>query len=500
VQIVIVGGGTAGWLAALMIKKVYGDLHNITLIESKNIGIIGAGEGSTGYLTDIIQGNAWDYGCNEGDFFKETGATVKLGIKHKEWKKLGHTYIAPLDSPRLVNEKTDCSLSYAILKDYPFHLTSQNGFYIENNLSSFFEKDGKIENVKSHAYHFDGHRVGQYFKKVCGDSVSLIDDKVVDLELNQYGFIDYLILESGRKIQGDFFVDASGFNRIFSKKLNVAWKSYQDNLTVNTAMPFLLEHEEGKEIEPVTTSWAQKAGWMWMIPTQDRYGCGYVFDNNFISNEEAQKEIESKINKKINPIKFISFEAGRLEDAWKNNCLFIGLSSAFAEPLEATSIHSTIIQLKCFIFDFLKETTDETCNKGNTEIYNKKISKMYDDYKDFINIHYASEREDSEFWRFLKTGETLTERSKELLSIQKSRFLRRADFEEYEGYAGAPLYNWIMAGLGIIDKNLAKKEMELFKQESLSERQWTANLYEWKKIKKTMIKNDDFIKDLSTFF
>jgi hypothetical protein len=125
---------------------------------------------------------------------------------------------------------------------------------------------------------------------------------------------------------------------------------------------------------------------------------------------------------------------------------------------------------------------------------------MYDDYKDFINIHYVSERDDSEYWKWMKTGETLTERSKELLKIQESRLLRRNDFEEYDGYAGASLYNWIMAGLGIIDKKIAKKEMDLFKQESLSERQWSVNLYQWKILKKTMIKNDDFIKNFSTFF
>lgn len=499
-KIIIVGGGTAGWLSALMISKIYGDLHDITLIESKSIGIIGAGEGSTGYLTDIIQGNIWDYGCNESEFFKETNATVKLGIKHKEWKKIGHEYIAPIDSPPVIDSKKDCFLLYGILKNYPLHLASQNGFYIENNLSSFFKNNGNIENVKSHAYHFDGHLVGQYFKKICGDSVSLIEDKVIDLYLDQNGFIDSLILESGRKVEGDFFIDASGFNRIFSKKLNIAWKSYQDNLTVNTAMPFIIEHEEGEEIQPITTSWAQKAGWMWKIPTQNRYGCGYVFDDNFISNEEAQKEIEDKINKKINPIKFINFEAGRLEDFWKNNCLFIGLSAAFAEPLEATSIHSTIIQLNSFIFDFLKETKKETCNQSNITFYNKKISKMYDDYKDFINIHYVSERDDSEYWKWMKTGETLTERSKELLKIQESRLLRSNDFEKYDGYAGAPLYNWIMVGLGIIDKKIAKKEMDLFKQESLSERQWSINFYEWNILKKTMIKNDDLIKNISTFF
>jgi tryptophan halogenase len=148
-------------------------------------------------------------------------------------------------------------------------------------------------------------------------------------------------------------------------------------------MPFLLQFEEDEKIEPLTTAWALSSGWMWMIPTQERYGCGYVFDDRFISHEEAQKEVETKLGKQIEPIRFLKFDTGRLDSFWNKNCLSVGLSAAFAEPLEATSIHSTILQLNSFIFDYLKDTKEQTLNSGMINIYNRRISKMYDNYAQF---------------------------------------------------------------------------------------------------------------------
>jgi tryptophan halogenase len=498
-KIVIVGGGTAGWLAALMLIKIQKGSHEVTLIESDKIGIIGAGEGSTGYLTDIIQGNNWDYGCNEWDFFKETNATVKLGIKHKDWKQVGHEYIAPIDGSPVNGVGTDYLLLYSLINDYPFHTSSQNGFFIENNLSSFFKTEGLIDNFRSHAYHFDANLVGKYFKKICGDDVINIKGEVIDLILDKNGDVEHLILDNKRKIYGDFFIDASGFNKIFSKKLKTKWVSYKKNLPVNTAMPFIIDYKDNEKIEPTTLAWAQKSGWMWKIPIKNRYGCGYVFDSTFTSEEEAVLEIEKKLNQKINPIKFIKFETGRLENVWEKNCLSIGLSAAFAEPLEATSIHSTIIQLNSFIFNYLKDTKDQTCNNAIIKLYNKKMSKMYDDYKDFLNIHYASERKDSNFWKWISTGETLTDNSKNILEIQKSKLLQNSDFDQYYGYAGASLYNWVLSGLGKISKKRAQEELLFFGQENLAETVWSLNQHSWGIIKNDMIENTDFIKNIEVY-
>lgn len=496
-KIAIVGGGTAGWLAALMIKKVQQESHDVVVIESEKIGIIGAGEGSTGYLTDIIQGNTWDYGCNEADFFRETNATVKLGILHRDWKQLDHEYIAPLDGAAVSTTGTDYLLMHALLNDHPMHAVSDDGYYIEKNWSSFFWENGKIDNTKSHAYHFDGHLVGKYFKKVCGDSVKTIDAQVVDVALSQNGYIESVKLDDGQIVEADFFIDASGFAKLFSKKLDVPWISYSDFLPVDTAIPFILPPEE--EIAPVTTAWAQKYGWMWMIPIQNRRGCGYVYDGSFISEDEAKKEIEQQLGHEIDPIKVIKFDTGRQAELWKKNCLFIGLSAAFAEPLEATSIHSTIMQLNSFVFHYLKDTRDETCNTGCVNRYNRKMGSMYDDFKDFLSVHYAGKRTDSEFWKMMSSGERLSPMAKDIIDMQKTKIVSPNDLDHYFGYAGAALYNWVLAGLGYIGKEEAERELSFYGQHELGRSVWELNSNSRAPLEKIMIKNTEFVHKVKEY-
>jgi tryptophan halogenase len=471
-NIVIIGGGTAGWLAAVMISKTQ-PIHSITVIESSKIGIVGAGEGSTGALTSIIQGTTWDYGLDEKEFFSKTNATVKLGIKHKDWKTVGHQYIAPIDSP--INNNNfgiNPVFAHCIANNLPFHTSSMNGYFIEKNLSSFSTyRDTYVSNY-THSYHFDAHLVSKYFKEKCKKSVNYIDSVVKNVNVNVNGDIESVTLENDFDVKGDFFIDASGFSRLLAKKLNIKWESYDKNLPVNTAMPFLIEHKEYEKIEPVTTAWAQKNGWMWMIPTQGRYGCGYVFDNRYTSNEDAQKEIENTLGHEISPIKFLNFESGRSEVLWKNNCLLIGLSSAFLEPLEATSIHSTIIQLTNFIFNYLKDDKNTTCNLGSINLYNKKTIQMYEDYKDFISLHYASSRKDSQFWIDISKTEKRTNNAASIIETAKSRIINDEDFIQYLGYIGSPLYNWILAGLGHLTSETAKKELKFYGHDQ------TFNLYE----------------------
>jgi hypothetical protein len=498
-RIIIVGGGTAGWLAALMISKVHGKTHDITLIESSKIGIVGAGEGSTGYLTDIIQGNSWNYGCNEMDFLRETNATVKLGIKHRDWKRVGHHYYGPIDGTN-VQAQSDYLTQHAIVNDIPFHMASYNGYMIHKNKSTFsVGEDGALNNNHNHAYHFDAFKVGQYFKKVSGDDVAAIDSEVVDVHVDEQGFITHLTLSDGRNIYGDFFVDCSGFKRIFANKLDVKWHSYSKNLPVNTAMPFLLPYEEDEKIEPVTTAWAQTAGWMWNIPTQARRGCGYVFDDRFISHEQAQSEIEAALGKSIEPIRFLKFDTGRSEKLWHKNCLFLGLSAAFAEPLEATSIHSTIVQLQSFVFDYLRDEQLDTCNPGGINIYNRRMSKMYDDFKDFLVLHYMTPRDDSEFWRWMNTGETMTDAVRDVLELQKSRCLQPNDFEHYYGSAGASLFNWIMAGLGYMNKAVASCDLDHYGNRNTAATVWLVHEHNMEQAAEVMIDNTDFVRNADKY-
>lgn len=454
-KIVICGGGTAGWLAALMIKKIQPN-HDIVIIESSSIPIVGAGEGSTGYLTDIIQGMNFDFGCNEEEFITETGATVKLGIRHENWKHKGHSYYAPIDI-------TDNAVFlWAKKHNYKMHTASRNGYLIENKKSNFYVQGPDI-NTHSHAYHFDAHLVGKYFKKIvlCCPGVELIDSEVINIEVEEIG-IQKLVLSNGNTVTGDLFIDCTGFARILSKSLDQRWISYSNNLPVNTAMPFILKQQPDEIIEPVTIALAQNAGWMWKIPVSDRWGCGYVFDDRFITTEQAQDEIEKYLGQDIEPIRFLKFDTGRLDKVWYKNCLSLGLAAAFAEPLEATSIHSTIVQLTKFIWDYLRDNEEDTNNLGSQATYNKQIGLMYDDFKDFLVLHYQTDRNDSEFWRYVTSGETQTERVSEVLEITKHKLLTNNDFIGFYGYAGAGLWNWILDGLGKIDTSVVNKEFMHF--------------------------------------
>jgi len=491
-KIVICGGGTAGWLAALMISKIQKDSHDITVIESTKIGIVGAGEGSTGYLTDIIQNVSWNFGCNEEDFFRETGATVKLGIKHKDWRNVGHTYYGPIDSTN--SGSPDVMLCHALINDLPVHTASQNGYLISKNSSSYRQTETGIESEKGNAYHFDAHKVGQYFKKiVTADGVKHIDTEIVDVKITEAG-IESLKLADGSVITADFYIDCTGFAKKLMTSLGVKWNSYKNNLPVDTAMPFLVKYKPNEIVEPVTTAWAQTAGWMWQIPTAARYGCGYVFDSNFITNDQAQAEIERVLGHEVEPIRFLKFDTGRLEKVWYKNCLALGLCAAFAEPLEATSIHSTIVQLNAFIFDYLKDTPEDTINTGSQNIYNYRMCGMYDDFKDFLVLHYQTQRTDSEFWRWMRTGETRTDFVNNIIELSRSKIPQSADFRSYYGYAGAPLWNWVLAGLGILTKAQAEKEMKFYGIDTdLTKFRWTLHENDMQGRVDSMIENTEFV-------
>jgi hypothetical protein len=202
------------------------------------------------------------------------------------------------------------------------------------------------------------------------------------------------------------------------------------------------------------------AGWMWDIPLKTRRGCGYVFDKKYITREEAQKEVETYLGRKIKPIKWIEFESGRSEVFWKNNALTLGLASAFVEPLEATSIHSTIIQLLLFSKEYLSETNDITSTAYNIESYNIKITRLYDSLMEFISFHYQGGRNDTPFWRSFQEENKVSPMAKIYLEKCKNKI---PGFLEVNGVIGSPsasLWNWIAGGLDLITAEQAGKELD----------------------------------------
>lgn len=489
-KIIIVGGGTAGWLAALMLTKIRPE-HTVTVIESSKIGIIGAGEGSTGSLTNIIQNIMWDFGIDEQEFIRETDSTIKLGIKHIGWNKDTKShYIGPIDGTPTSDDRCDVIFQHALgYRDKDLlHLATELGYKIHHNKNSFVEKEG------NHAYHFDAHKVGQFFKKISTHAEHIdseVDHVFTDSET---GFVTKLKCANGQTIEGDLFIDASGFNRVLMNAVGGKWKSYKENLPVNSAMPFLLPYEDNEIIQPVTNAWAQPNGWCWQIPTKNRRGCGYVFSDDFTTPEKAQEELELNLGKKIEPIRVLKFESGRQEKVWIKNVLSIGLCAAFAEPLEATSIHTTIVQLKHFVFGCLGQTAQETCNTGTVDEYNKVNGHLYDTLKDFLVAHYICDRDDSEFWKFIGSGATITPFVKDLHEVCKYRVPNVTLFPRQEGCAGWPLWSYVLAGTNKISDTTARKEIELNNDQRVGDSAYTYHVEEFDRMCKDLPDNTQYIK------
>lgn len=473
-KIVIAGGGTAGWLTALLLTKHYPQ-HSVTVIESKQIGIIGTGESSTGALADII--NNPIYGIDKKKFVEQCDGTAKYGIKHIGWNKdPSKHYYGPIGGSDTCDNKHDLIFNYAVAS-LPLdkrHIACEHGVNIEQNTCSVY--DDPALNV----WHFDTHKLGAYLRTIINAEV--IDDIVTDVELEE-GNVKRLHCSSGLIVDGDFFVDATGFKKILMNKLRAKWKSYKDNLPVNSAIPFILPYDDDELIEPVTTAFAQKYGWCWMIPTNERYGCGYVFDDTHITADQAHQEIEQALGKKINPIKTIKFESGRQEKLWIKNCMAVGLAAAFAEPLEATSIHTTVFQLFRFLKDF--ETMD-------SDSFNNYCATMYDNMKEFLVVHYMCGRNDSEFWKKITAGETVSDFVKEILEVCKHKVPDKTMFPKFSGSAGWPLWCWVLSGTENISPEIARKGLDLRKASKLFTDAHDMHMFN----ALTLPKNDTFIRGL----
>lgn len=440
-HIVVLGGGTAGWLAALALVKVAGAQHKVTVIESKSIGIVGAGEGTTSVFSDFIKGLWFNTGVDLADFQEKVDATKKIGIQHVGWTGDGSSYFAPLDGTPTGGYNPDRLFLAQLARDKSkFHTCSELGAAYETGR-------GDVQG----AYHFDAFKVGEYFKDklTSAGEVTLIDAIVQDVELNENGFIRALVLDNGQVLPGDFFFDCTGFRRVLLKKLQVAWRSYQKHLPVNAAIAF--QQPLDAAYKEITIATALKNGWVWQIPTAKRYGCGYVYSDNHTSQDAAYAELQALYGD-VDILREFKFDAGRSNVLWEKNCIGLGLAAAFAEPLEATSIHTTLVQILVFVYEYLQPTLENTTVQLRADKYNADMTQMYDDMKDFIVLHYMGGRTDSEFWRMIDSKETTTPWVEYVLDLcARDVIVSPLTFNRYyDGMAGVALYKWILAGLGKI--------------------------------------------------
>ena len=311
-----------------------------------------------------------------------------------------------------------------------------------------------------HAYHFDQALVGRFLRQRAS-GITQLDATVASARQDgETGNIVSLLLDDGSEYPVDFVVDCTGFRReLIGKVMNGSWKSYADRLPVNRAMPFWLDHGSGNEITAQTLAWALGSGWLWQIPTQSRLGCGYVYSDRFLTPDAARSEVEAILGRKIEPRADIRVNSGRLDGAWIGNCLAAGLAQSFFEPLEATSIHGTIVQMLVFTRFHLKQVVSG--GASDSDAYNRIVARQVDDFCRFINLHYVSRREDTPFWRHVASdciGQDVTE----LLYRWSQRLPRRDDFVPFPGgfaHVEEQLYYPVLDGLGLLDRDVARQEL-----------------------------------------
>jgi tryptophan halogenase len=451
-KIVIVGGGTAGWLSALFLanRTVDNNLHDITVIDSSKLGIIGAGEGSTGSFVDTLRNRLNKIkGFSIKDFHKKTNSTIKMGIHCKNWHGENESFYEPLGPQKTYLDNLDfdyiLALKYGIATDSSpcMHL------WAKNKVPFIYKGDGQPK--ASYSYHFDAHKVGEYFKEVAlKNNVKHIDAEIYNLIIENGELKSVQLKDTDEVIQADMWFDCTGFRRALIKPMGSSWVDYSKWLPTNKAMTYFHQFEPNETIVPETLALAMPNGWMWQIPTQERYGCGYVYSDKFITDEEAHKELQEVTGRKIDKFRIIPFTPGRCDKAWIGNVFSVGLSSHFLEPLEATSIHNTCSTLEQFCSSYLHYTKEKTLTDYNRNLFNKNFAETIDDYKDLIQMHYLTRREDTNFWKYIKYDLEITDRNIEVLKLCKNRVLAFKDFSGIISGSGWGVWSWLLAGLGHI--------------------------------------------------
>ncbi len=419
----------------------------VTVIESSKIGTIGVGEGSTAVFRQMLK----HLGLDEQEFLRDTGATIKYGIRHRDWRRVGHSYDGPIDDPHLVADGAMLD-TYAVAAGRSVGEAHLFQHLLNKNRAPVARAAGRTVPAGPfhHAFHFDQALAGAWLRKKA-KGIQLIDDQITGVERGGQG-MTALVLESGQRIEGDFFLDCTGFRRALLGPLGAQWIGYGDMLPVNRAMPFWVDIGDGEEISPCTLAWAQKSGWMWWIPTQGRYGAGYVYSDAHTTPDQAKAEIEAALGYEIHPRNDIRIDAGRQKDAWVGNCVALGLSSSFLEPLEATSIHGTIVQLMMLA----KWIADP---QGRV-LYNAAVARQVDDFRDFIRLHYVTERRDSPFWQ--DVAATHPQVVGDRLGLWQTKMPGNEDFDPFP--LGLPhlqgqLYTPVLDGLGHLNRDAARAVM-----------------------------------------
>jgi len=392
-RVVIAGGGTAGWMVAAALSRTLGKNLEITLVESDEIGTVGVGEATIPTLVTFHR----LLDINEQEFMAATQATFKLGISFENWRQLDHKYIHSFGTTG--TDHWTAGFQHFWLKGRERKLARDYGDYCLELRASLENKFAHLpRGGMNYAFHMDASLYAKYLRRFSeGFGARRVEGKIVEVVADaQRSTIHALRLDSGALIEGDLFIDCTGFRgMLIAQTLGAEWEDWSQWLHCDTAIA--LQTASTGEPVPYTRSIARDAGWQWRIPLQHRVGNGIVYGSRFIDEEQARRTLLDNVQgERLTEPRVIRFRPGQRRDTWRGNCVAMGLASGFLEPIESTSIH--LIQRG--VIRLLQLFPAAGINPSDVAEYNQQTRAEIEHIRDFIILHYhVNERTDSAFWR-----------------------------------------------------------------------------------------------------
>lgn len=391
---VVAGGGTAGWMAAATLAKIMGDQIEVTLVESDRIGTVGVGEAT---IPPLLSFNRM-LGINEAEFMRETGATFKLGINFENWKDVGEDYFHSFGHTG--KDHWTSGFQHFWLSGKARGVAESFEDYCLEVVAGLQGKFAQLpDNALNYAYHLDSGRYAKFLRKIAEDNGAVRKEGKIDhvmLDSNT-GHIAALKLESGETVKADFFIDCTGFRSLLmGQALHVGYDDWSHYLPCDAAVA--IQTKSVEPAKPYTRAIAHDAGWQWRIPLQHRTGNGLIYCSRYLEKDAAYERLLSNIEgETLTEPNFIRFQTGARRKQWEKNCVTLGLSAGFMEPLESTSIH--LIQRA--IMRFMRMLPAQVISDADVKEFNDQTFEDMDKIRDFLIMHYCvTERRDSDFWRY----------------------------------------------------------------------------------------------------